>query len=102
MKYALYEMSIDDIKMYNCEYNDKCEEIENEKNKAILHIGSTKVFTPAYYALEERRKKLIHDECFDLEYYIENIDNYNKEILENYYLIDVDDSDLQYLNINII
>ena len=75
----------------NEHYQSLYKEISERMNKAILRIGNTKIKTSEYYQLEERRKNLIRDECFDLKWQLEHFNN--DCILNKFYIIEVDDED---------
>lgn len=75
----------------NKNYQSLYKEITERMNKAILRIGNTEIKTSEYYQLEERRKNLIRDECFDLKWELEHFNN--DCILNKFYIIEVDDED---------
>lgn len=75
----------------NENYQNLYKEITERMNKAILRIGNTEIKTSEYYQLEERRKNLIRDECFDLKWELEHFNN--DCILNKFYIIEVDDED---------
>ena len=72
----------------NKNYQSLYKEITERMNKAILRIGNTEIKTSEYYQLEERRKNLIRDECFDLKWELEHFNN--DCILNKFYIIEVD------------
>lgn len=75
----------------NEHYQSLYKEITERMDKAVLRFGNTEIKTSDYYQLEERRKNLIRDECFDLKWQLEH--NNDIIILKKYYEIEVDDED---------
>lgn len=75
----------------NEHYQSLYKEITERMEKAVLRFGNTEIKTSDYYQLEERRKNLIRDECFDLKWQLEH--NNDIIILKKYYEIEVDDED---------
>ena len=75
----------------NENYQKLYKELTERMEKAIIKIGVTEIKTSDYYQLEERRKNLIQDECFDLKWQLEH--NNDTIILKKYYEIEVDDED---------
>jgi len=75
----------------NEHYQSLYKELTERMEKSIIKIGDTKIKTSDYYQLEERRKNLIRDECFDLKWQLEH--NNDIIILKKYYEIEVDDED---------
>ena len=64
-------MLIEQIEHYQKLYKELSDKMDN----SILRLGNTEIKTSDYYQLEERRKNLIRDECFDLKWQIENLNN---------------------------
>jgi uncharacterized protein YdaU (DUF1376 family) len=87
MNFILDSFWIEQNENYQKLYKELSERMEN----AIIKLGDSEIKTSEYYQLEERRKNLIRDECFDLKWQIEH--NNNDYVLEKYYLIEVDDED---------
>ena len=75
----------------NEHYQSLYKEITERMEKAVLRFGNAEIKTSDYYQLEERRKNLIRDECFDLKWQLEH--NNDIIILKKYYEIEVDDED---------
>ena len=75
----------------NEHYQSLYKELTERMEKAIIKLGVTEIKTSDYYQLEERRKNLIRDECFDLKWQLEH--NNDIIILKKYYEIEVDDED---------
>lgn len=75
----------------NENYQRLYKEITERMDKAVLRFGNTEIKTSDYYQLEERRKNLIRDECFDLKWQLEHINT--DYILNKFYIIEVDDED---------
>lgn len=75
----------------NEHYQALYKELTERMEKAVLRFGNTEIKTSDYYQLEERRKNLIRDECFDLKWQLEH--NNDIIILKKYYEIEVDDED---------
>lgn len=75
----------------NEHYQSLYKDITERMEKAVLRFGNTVIKTSDYYQLEERRKNLIRDECFDLKWQLEH--NNDIIILKKYYEIEVDDED---------
>ncbi len=78
---------IEDDEHYQSLYKELTERME----KAIIKVGDTELKTSDYYQLEERRKNLLRDECFDLKWRLENLNDLF--VLKKYYEIEVDDED---------
>jgi hypothetical protein len=75
----------------NENYQKLYKELTERMEKAVFKLGDTEIKTSEYYQLEERRKNLIRDECFDLKWKIEHINDIS--VLDKYYQIEVDDED---------
>lgn len=75
----------------NEHYQKLYKELSDKMDNSILRLCNTEIKTSDYYQLEERRKNLIRDECFDLKWKIENLNN--EFVLKKYYPIEVDDED---------
>lgn len=75
----------------NEHYQKLYKELSDKMDNSILRLCNTEIKTSDYYQLEERRKNLIRDECFDLKWQIENLNN--EFVLKKYYSIEVDDED---------
>lgn len=75
----------------NVNYQKLYKELTIKMKESIIKLGNTEIKTSDYYQLEERRKNLIRDECFDLRWQLEH---YNNDIiLKRFYQIEVDDED---------
>jgi hypothetical protein len=75
----------------NVNYQKLYKELTIKMKESIIKLGNTEIKTSDYYQLEERRKNLIRDECFDLKWQLEH---YNNDIiLKRFYQIEVDDED---------
>jgi hypothetical protein len=75
----------------NEHYQKLYKELSKRMDNAIIKFGNNEIKNSEYYQLEERRKNLIRDECFDLKWQIEHL---NEDfILKKYYEIEVDDED---------
>lgn len=75
----------------NEHYQSLYKELTKRMEKAVIKLGDMEIKTSDYYQLEERRKNLLRDECFDLKWQIENLNDLF--VLKKYYEIEVDDED---------
>lgn len=90
-KYKLNLIPVSLLIEQNEHYQKLYKELSDKMDNSILRFGNTEIKTSDYYQLEERRKNLIRDECFDLKWQIENLNN--ELVLKKYYPIEVDDED---------
>lgn len=75
----------------NENYQKLYKELTKRMNDAIIKIGEIEIKTCKYYNLEKRRDNLIQNECFDLKWKLENLND--ELVLKKYYAIEVDDED---------
>lgn len=93
-KYYFPLPTIELLKLTNVEYQEKLDYLDKEMKKCDLGIFKTAEF----FSLEERKKNLLRDECWDLQWRIEHFNEELDKDMNTTYLIEIDDEDCNYID----
>ena len=82
------------LKLCHVEYQETLEYLDEEMKKCDMGLFKT----AEYFSLEERKKNLLRDECWDLQWKLKHYNEIiEKELIENI-LVDIDDEDCCYID----
>lgn len=82
------------LKLCHVEYQEKLEYLDEEMKKCDMGLFKT----AEYFSLEERKKNLLRDECFDLQWKLEHYEEQLDLEMKKLYKIDIDDEDCNYID----